>query len=485
MRRIPRAKLVVEERQRQGADHFDPELAASIRTLGLLHPIVVAYRNATDDWRLVAGGRRLSAIDHMAGDGLYFLCDGETVLPGEVPTITVSEVLTPLELREAEFEENFIRKDLPWQDRIKALADIHRERQKLNEQQTVTDTATELAARGGVAGGATTVRGLRQGITQAVIIDKHISDPAVRNARNEAEAFQLAIDRSEVAFRAEIARRQNAAMDTARAAEQPGPVHRNGGGADVAPTILRQAERTVHVIHGSSFTVLPTLEEGRFDLILGDPPFGVNAGAPGFRARTVHHHNYEDTPDAAKQLIQCIFSEGFRCTKPRANIFLCTDIDLWPWLQVASSAAGWVPFRTPIIWQKSHSEGLAPWGRQGPRRTYEMVFFATKGGRGLIHSPIDVLDHPRVPRHTRDYGPAKPPSLMQELIECSTIPGDSVLDPCCGSGATLVAALATNRRALGIEQDEHAAQLALLKLVEPPATFEPNPPVMEPDLDAL
>ena len=99
---------------------------------------------------------------------------------------------------------------------------------------------------------------------------------------------------------------------------------------------------------------------------------------------------------------------------------------------------GWKPFRTPIIWRKIESEGLAPWGREGFRRTYEMIFFATKGKKGLLQSPVDILDESRVPRHKRRYGPEKPVGLIEQLIECSTMPGDYILDPVCGAGSTLI-----------------------------------------------
>lgn len=45
----------------------------------------------------------------------------------------------------------------------------------------------------------------------------------------------------------------------------------------------------------------------------------------------------------------------------------------------------------------------------------------------------------------------KPVPLLERLIEIFTDPGDVVIDPCAGSGTTLLAALNTNRRAYGFE----------------------------------
>ena len=92
-----------------------------------------------------------------------------------------------------------------------------------------------------------------------------------------------------------------------------------------------------------------------------------------------------------------------------------------------------------------------------------MDIFARKGQKGLIHSPIDVLRHNRVARDEREYGPEKPVGLIKELLAASTLPGDFVLDPCCGSGSTLVAAKELNMKALGIDNDLKAYNLSLVK----------------------
>ena len=137
---------------------------------------------------------------------------------------------------------------------------------------------------------------------------------------------------------------------------------------------------------------------------------------------------------------------------------------------------GWKPFRTPIIWRKSEAEGLAPWGREGFRRTYEMIFFATKGKKGLLQSPVDILDESRVARHKRRYGPEKPTGLLEQLIECSTLPGNYILNPCCGAGSTLIAARHLKRRCLGIELDRVPYNLAVVAAERDPEPAERTTP---------
>jgi site-specific DNA-methyltransferase (adenine-specific) len=337
-----------------------------------------------------------------------------------------------------EFAENDVREALPWQDRVEALAYIHTLKKEVNPSQTYIQTARELLEEGSTQIGAhgdtpVTLFTARQEVRKAEIISAHLSDPAIAKARNATEAFNLIIKRDERALEAELIRRGQKRITS------------------------------IEVRHGSLLEILPALDSGQFDTLCSDPPYGINVGSAGLRARTVHHHNYDDSPDATRALLQCILTEGFRVTKPRAILLLFCDIDLFGWLKDNSARAGWDPFRTPITWQKSHSEGMAPWGREGFRRTTEWIFFARKGQKGLIHSPVDVLDHPRVARDEREYGPEKPESLLRELLASSTLPGDYVLDPCCGSGSTLAAARSLNMRALGIESDKNAYNLALVK----------------------
>ena len=57
-------------------------------------------------------------------------------------------------------------------------------------------------------------------------------------------------------------------------------------------------------------------------------------------------------------------------------------------------------------------------------------------------------------RGSRLHTAQKPLSLMLELVDLFTDPGDLILDPFSGSGTTGVAAIRLGRRYIGIEMDE-------------------------------
>lgn len=410
------------------------DLRKSIGERGLLHPPSFSQINPSL-FRLVAGRTRLAAIDLIASEGATFYCGGILVAPGEVPC-TLFHSDDKLERFEAELEENIIRKDLPWADRAKALATLHRLRSEANPSQTQKETAAEVAVRTSDPSPANVER-LRQEVRRAAVLEAHLDDPAVANARSEAEAYQLVLKQQNEKYEAELLRRRKKGVE--------------GN--------LRCSIRA-----GDATEIMQSMDPGQFDLILSDPPYGLDAGSPGYRARTVHHHNYDDSPDNARRILQSILTDGWRLTKNKANLFLFTDIMHFEWLQGAAARMGWTPWRHPIIWQKSTAEGLVPWGRNGFVHTFDIIFYATKGRRGTNQTNVDILNYSRVARNERVYAAEKPVPLLSRLIELTTLPGDSVFDPCAGSGSTLVAAKSLKRHSFGIEIDPKVADLATVRI---------------------
>jgi site-specific DNA-methyltransferase (adenine-specific) len=440
MQIVPLADVSVGPRQRSAiATGPLNDLKESILGRGLLNPPVCWLNPDTTKWELVAGERRLRALREISNEKKSYHCGTDVVTPTHIAITPLGDYLDSVGRFEAELDENVQRVDLDWPDRMRAYAALHAMRLAANPRHTVAATAGELAAK---TGASPTSRHMNAVVQQAIVLEQHLHNPKIANARNAAEALTLVYKQEEERVMAALIKRNIAATPTKAAIE------------------IRNADL---------FDLLPKLDSATFDLIIADPPYGIDASGPGFRARTVHHHNYRDDIDNAKTMAQTILTEGFRLTKARANIFIFCDIDLFPWLKLTAANMGWNVFRRPFIWMKSESEGLAPWGGQGPRITTEFIFYATKGQRGLNASPTDVFDDRRVSRTIRTHAAEKPVSLLRSLISCSSLPGDRVLDPCCGSGSTLVAAKELQRQGLGIERDPDYYNTALTNVFGKPA----------------
>lgn len=65
------------------------------------------------------------------------------------------------------------------------------------------------------------------------------------------------------------------------------------------------------------------------------------------------------------------------------------------------------------------------------------------------------------------YPTQKPVILLQRIIEIASNENDLILDPFCGSGTTLVAAMLLNRQAIGIDISNDAIEIARKRIEDP------------------
>ena len=386
--------IIPENRQRKNfPSASNEELKNSIITKGLLNPITLRADGKT----LVAGERRLRAMVELHQNDQPFKCSSLEVPPGQIP-FTFLQELSPLELEEAELEENVIRLDISWQEKAVALSRLHTLRQMqaaaTGSSHTPSDLIEELT---GNRDGSSAIR-------DTLHVAKFLDDPEVAQAKTQKEATKIVKRKLEIEQRRKLA-------ETVNMKESP---HR--------------------IFCADALTRLKQFHAEQFDLLLTDPPYGVAAHAFGSQAGIAH--NYNDSAIDFQALHETLAEESFRLCKKEAHAYVFCDINFFPQLSAIFSLAGWEVWPRPLIWSKRN--GMLARPEHGPRYTYETILFASKGNKKVTAVRPDVLDYGQVQEQI--HAAEKPVELLRDLIRRSCRPGDSVLDPFAGSGSCLEAA---------------------------------------------
>ena len=103
-----------------------------------------------------------------------------------------------------------------------------------------------------------------------------------------------------------------------------------------------------------------------------------------------------------------------------------------------------------------------------PKRTKECVYGQIKGSRirdDGTRYPSNILKF-KNPNNKSLHPTQKPVALLEYLIKTYTNENETVLDFTTGSGSTMVACQNTNRKGIGIEQDENYFKVASERIKE-------------------
>lgn len=441
---LPIESIIVSNRQRKNIPGASiRELADSIKSIGLLQCPGV-WTNEKGGYELIWGERRLRAISLLAEEKTPFKYGDKTIFPGNIPAL-VADLALLTDRKTAEFEENTQRLEMDWTERVAALAEIHLLRKEQNEKQTITDTANELAAKTGL-GAETFKKTPKQGVAGtgqnsiplALFVAPHLNDPEVKRANSAQAAFEI------------VARRTQARLES----------------AIVSQRLKLGAKLDQELRFGDAALLFKDIPDQSVDLILADPPYGVDSDSANFSKRQTQKHTYNDSPEHARQGYEMLMREAWRVAKPRANIFIFVDWKMYDFVHGLATRMLWTPFTSPVVWDKISPPGIGPWHNEGFGYIYELILFATKGRKGLNAGGGvgNILHHKRESTESRIHGAQKPVSLLKQLIELSTLTGDLVLDPFAGSASTLVAAKELKRRAIGFENDQSVYEMGLVNL---------------------
>lgn len=231
---------------------------------------------------------------------------------------------------------------------------------------------------------------------------------------------------------------------------------------------------TLH--RGDALTLLRALPTDSASATITDPPYNSGGMTTAQRTSDTARGKYV-SGDARHQLpdfdgdsrdqrsytvwMTMILAECYRITQYASPLLVFSDFRQLPATSDALQAAGWT-WRGIVPWHKPISRPC----KGGFNRACEYILWGTKGPVDAARNPIYLpgLYSASQPRGKgRVHITQKPDELMGELVKIC-VPEGTVLDPFTGSGSTGVAALASGRNFIGIEQSERIAATAHTRL---------------------
>jgi len=205
------------------------------------------------------------------------------------------------------------------------------------------------------------------------------------------------------------------------------------------------SDESCTIYHGDCREIFPTL--GRFDLLLTDPPYGIDWNTNYSRftnlmtsGSQVDHAKIENDSDSQ------MMKFALEIDLPK----IVWGAHLSPWL--IKEAGSW------LVWDKRFENGVAMLADA------ELAYWS-KGAGVYIHKHTwqgmigDKSGTPRKRLHPNE----KPAGLLRWCLNLCP-DAQIILDPFMGSGTTLVAAKLEGRRAVGIELEEKYCEIAAERL---------------------
>ncbi len=239
-----------------------------------------------------------------------------------------------------------------------------------------------------------------------------------------------------------------------------------------------------HLVHGDAVATMAKIPDRSVDLVFSDPPYFLSDGGStcsggervavdkgawdesrGLAADHAFHRSWlEQVREVLKPsgtvwvsgTHHCIFSIGYAMQALGFHI-----LNLVTWSK---------PNASPNLGcrQFTHSSEMLIWAApreyQPLRHTfnYELMKALAGGKQMRDHWSIPVT--PAREKKLGHHSCQKPEALLERIIAASSLPGQLVLDPFCGSGTSGLVAVRRGRRYIGIDLDASYLDLTLRRM---------------------
>jgi len=215
------------------------------------------------------------------------------------------------------------------------------------------------------------------------------------------------------------------------------------------------------IIHGDCLEVMKSVPDNSVDLIVTDPPYGINYSSNGGPRVSKERKNKiaQETRLLGDMNINPEwFIQMYRVLRTESALYCFCGWETFSEMKDHIKKAGFI-IKTPLVWDKGNC-GMGDLKGDYGNQT-EIIIFATKG-RHILHlgRHRNIFKVQRPADAYRLHPTQKPEELLHHLILKSSEVGQIVLDPFVGSGSTLMASKSLDRKFIGIEKDEKYYKIA-------------------------
>ena len=458
------------DRQRKDLGDLEP-LKTSILNVGLINPIVVEPREEEEGtYWLIAGERRLTAYKALHKEGKV----------GESIPARLFDSLDEITRQLIELEENVKRKDLTWQEHVEAVMRI--------KELKGFETGEELASYLGISPAHVTrmssVWAMRENekiwqaenLSAAYTICKRESARILGSATSDLGfLIQNFINEGDENGQQEERGNSLSSEETQQGGQRPSAGNEPaedriqhstvGGTSSCEQNDSRGISRDDSVEQYSSFKIIQgdfiswaeNYSGLPFNLLHLDFPYGINHDRSK-QGNTKNFGTYEDTEDIYKTLVRALLKNQDKFVASSAHCICWLSLNFWEWTKKEFEAAGWSCHLQPFIWHKSDNKGIIADTMCGMRNVGEYALVLTRGRRPVIKNISNIFPHPTTKTF---HASEKPRPMLEYLFTAFCDEHSRVLDPTCGSGTSIQAAMKLGAESgLGIEPDEEFAKKA-------------------------
>lgn len=211
------------------------------------------------------------------------------------------------------------------------------------------------------------------------------------------------------------------------------------------------------------------------DLLYADVPYGTGR----------KFDDYDDSVEVAARVQQAVVAHAPVLLRPGGVVAIQCDHRANWHIRTLLESDTRLAFVNELVW--AYNSGGAG-HRNVPQKHDTILVFAKRGAEytfNVLREPyprdygdrvgfhpdgrmitsvwnVPILSTTSIER--TGYATEKPPALIERLLRVYSDPGDLVYDPCCGSGASGVAALAAGRQWIGSDINPRAVEIARARL---------------------